>query len=74
MPDELPLFVRISATDWVDGGWDIEQSIVLSRRLKELGVDLIDCSSGALTPKAASRSARGTRSRSRGGSATRPAS
>ncbi len=52
MPDELPLFVRISATDWVDGGWDIEQSVVLSCRLKELGVDLIDCSSGALTPKA----------------------
>jgi 2,4-dienoyl-CoA reductase-like NADH-dependent reductase (Old Yellow Enzyme family) len=52
IPDELPLFVRISATDWVDGGWDIEQSVVLSCRLKELGVDLIDCSSGALTPKA----------------------
>jgi 2,4-dienoyl-CoA reductase-like NADH-dependent reductase (Old Yellow Enzyme family) len=52
MPDELPLFVRISATDWVEGGWDIEQSVVLAGRLKELGVDLIDCSSGALTPKA----------------------
>jgi 2,4-dienoyl-CoA reductase-like NADH-dependent reductase (Old Yellow Enzyme family) len=52
MPDDLPLFVRISATDWVDGGWDIEQSIVLSRRLKDLGVDLIDCSSGALVPRA----------------------
>ncbi len=42
MPDELPLFVRISATDWVEGGWDIEQSVVLACRLKELGVDLID--------------------------------
>jgi 2,4-dienoyl-CoA reductase-like NADH-dependent reductase (Old Yellow Enzyme family) len=52
IPDDLPLFVRISATDWVDGGWDIEQSIVLSDRLRELGVDLIDCSSGAMTPKA----------------------
>ena len=52
MPDDLPLFVRISATDWVEGGWDIEQSIVLSRRLKDLGVDLIDCSSGALVPRA----------------------
>jgi 2,4-dienoyl-CoA reductase-like NADH-dependent reductase (Old Yellow Enzyme family) len=52
MPQELPLFVRISATDWVDGGWDIEQSIELSRRLKTLGVDLIDVSSGALVPHA----------------------
>jgi 2,4-dienoyl-CoA reductase-like NADH-dependent reductase (Old Yellow Enzyme family) len=40
------VFVRISATDWVDGGWDIEQSIELARRLKPRGVDLIDCSSG----------------------------
>lgn len=52
MPDELPLFVRISATDWADGGWDIDQSVVLARRLADLGVDLIDCSSGALTPTA----------------------
>ncbi len=52
LPQELPLFVRISATDWADGGWDIEQSIVLSRHLKDIGVDLIDVSSGALIPKA----------------------
>ena len=52
MPDELPLFVRISATDWVDGGWDIEQSIALAKRLKPLGVDLIDVSSGAMVPHA----------------------
>jgi len=45
-PDELPLFVRISATDWVDGGWDVEQAIELARQLKPLGVDFIDCSSG----------------------------
>jgi 2,4-dienoyl-CoA reductase-like NADH-dependent reductase (Old Yellow Enzyme family) len=45
-PDELPLFTRISSTDWVEGGWDIEQSIELARQLKSLGVDLIDCSSG----------------------------
>src|SRR5436190_15518949 len=45
-PDELPLFTRISATDWTPGGWDIEQSIELARALKALGVDLIDCSSG----------------------------
>jgi 2,4-dienoyl-CoA reductase-like NADH-dependent reductase (Old Yellow Enzyme family) len=52
MPEGLPLFVRISATDWVDGGWDIDQSVELARRLKALGVDLIDASSGALVPKA----------------------
>lgn len=52
MPKDLPLFVRISATDWVDGGWDVEQSVILSRHLKDLGVDLIDVSSGALVPKA----------------------
>jgi 2,4-dienoyl-CoA reductase-like NADH-dependent reductase (Old Yellow Enzyme family) len=52
MPGGLPLFVRISATDWVDVGWDIEQSIVLAGELKSIGVDLIDVSSGALVPKA----------------------
>jgi 2,4-dienoyl-CoA reductase-like NADH-dependent reductase (Old Yellow Enzyme family) len=52
MPEDLPLFVRISATDWVDGGWEIEQSIELARRLKTLGVDLIDVSSGAMVPHA----------------------
>jgi 2,4-dienoyl-CoA reductase-like NADH-dependent reductase (Old Yellow Enzyme family) len=45
-PERLPLFVRISATDWVDGGWDVEQSIALCRRLRNRGVDVIDCSSG----------------------------
>jgi len=49
-PDDLPLFVRISATDWVDGGWDLIQSISLSSELKKIGVDLIDCSSGGLVP------------------------
>ena len=52
VPAELPVFVRISATDWVDGGWDADQSVVLARRLKALGIDLIDVSSGALVPKA----------------------
>lgn len=52
LPREFPLFVRISATDWVEGGWDIEQSVVLCRHLKDIGVDLIDVSSGALVPKA----------------------
>ncbi|HSU94579.1 MAG TPA: NADH:flavin oxidoreductase/NADH oxidase [Gemmatimonadaceae bacterium] len=50
-PDSLPLFVRISATEWTDGGWDIEQSIELARMLAPLGVDLIDCSSGGNVPK-----------------------
>jgi 2,4-dienoyl-CoA reductase-like NADH-dependent reductase (Old Yellow Enzyme family) len=45
-PERLPVFVRISATDWKDGGWEIEQSIELARRLRSSGVDLIDCSSG----------------------------
>jgi 2,4-dienoyl-CoA reductase-like NADH-dependent reductase (Old Yellow Enzyme family) len=45
-PANLPLFVRISATDWVDGGWNIDESIELSSILKEMGIDLIDCSSG----------------------------
>ncbi|MDE3172121.1 MAG: NADH:flavin oxidoreductase/NADH oxidase [Gemmatimonadota bacterium] len=45
-PAELPLFARISATDWTDGGWDVEQSVVLGRSLREIGVDLVDCSSG----------------------------
>jgi 2,4-dienoyl-CoA reductase-like NADH-dependent reductase (Old Yellow Enzyme family) len=49
-PERLPLFARISATDWADGGWDLEQSIELSRRLAAEGVDLIDCSSGGLVP------------------------
>jgi 2,4-dienoyl-CoA reductase-like NADH-dependent reductase (Old Yellow Enzyme family) len=49
-PERLPLAVRLSCTDWVPGGWDIEQSIELSLRLKSEGVDLIDCSSGAIIP------------------------
>jgi 2,4-dienoyl-CoA reductase-like NADH-dependent reductase (Old Yellow Enzyme family) len=52
LPDELPLLARISATDWVDGGWDLPQSIELCRRLAQLGVDLIDCSSGGSAPDA----------------------
>ena len=51
-PKGAPLFVRISATDWVKGGWDLEQSIELARSLKQLGVDLIDCSSGGTVPHA----------------------
>ncbi len=45
-PESLPLFTRISATDWAEGGWDIEQSVRFSACLRDLGVDLIDCSSG----------------------------
>ena len=51
-PDELPLFVRISATDWAEGGWDLESSVQLARALKATGkVDLIDCSSGGLVQR-----------------------
>ncbi len=48
MPDRLPLFVRISYTDHAEGGWDLPQSVELARALKNVGVDLIDVSSGAL--------------------------
>ena len=51
-PDHLPLFVRISATDWMEHGWDLEQSIELAKQIRPLGVDLIDCSSGGLVPNA----------------------
>ena len=46
VPDNLPLFIRISATDWTEGGWDIKQSVELCRKLKASGVDLVDASSG----------------------------
>lgn len=51
-PERNPLFVRISATDWVPGGWDLEQSIALARQISPLGVDLIDCSSGGNVARA----------------------
>jgi 2,4-dienoyl-CoA reductase-like NADH-dependent reductase (Old Yellow Enzyme family) len=47
---QLPLFMRISATDWAPGGWDIDEAVEFSRQLATLGVDLVDCSSGGLTP------------------------
>ena len=49
-PREKPLFVRLSCTDWVDGGWDLPQTVRLCRDLKELGADVIDCSSGGQSP------------------------
>jgi len=51
-PERLPLFVRISATDWAPGGWDLDQSVELSRLLRQRGVDLVDCSSGGAVPYA----------------------
>ncbi len=51
-PDELPLMARVSATDWAGGGWDLEQTVELARRLKAAGVDFLDCSSGGLVPHA----------------------
>ncbi len=51
-PEDLPLFLRISCSDWVEGGWTIEDSVELARRVKPLGVDLIDCSSGGTVPTA----------------------
>lgn len=51
-PQQLPVLVRISATDWIEGGWDLTQSLELCQELKGLGIDLIDCSSGGLVPDA----------------------
>ncbi len=51
MPDSMPLFVRISVTDWTEGGWDLEQSTQLAALLKDEGVDLIDVSSAGLSDK-----------------------
>jgi 2,4-dienoyl-CoA reductase-like NADH-dependent reductase (Old Yellow Enzyme family) len=51
-PPSRPLFVRISATDWVEGGWTLEDSVRLAAAMKDEGVDLVDCSSGGLSPDA----------------------
>jgi 2,4-dienoyl-CoA reductase-like NADH-dependent reductase (Old Yellow Enzyme family) len=59
MPDDLLLFTRISATDWVEGAWDIEQAIHLAGRLADVGVDLVDVSSGGSAPRAHIPVARG---------------
>ena len=51
-PERLPLLARLSCTDWVEGGWTVEESVELARRLRAEGVDLVDCSSGGLVPYA----------------------
>jgi 2,4-dienoyl-CoA reductase-like NADH-dependent reductase (Old Yellow Enzyme family) len=51
-PDSLPVFIRISATDWVDGGWTPDETVELARRVAALGVDVVDCSSGGNVPDA----------------------
>ncbi len=51
-PERLPLTIRLSCTDWIDGGWTIDDSVELSRRLKGEGIDLVDCSSGGSSSKA----------------------
>lgn len=51
-PQQWPVFVRISATDWVDGGWDLAQSIQFAQWLKDIGIDLVDCSTGGMVPDA----------------------
>jgi 2,4-dienoyl-CoA reductase-like NADH-dependent reductase (Old Yellow Enzyme family) len=51
-PPEFPLFIRVSATDWTEGGWSEEDTVELARRVKNEGVDLVDCSSGANVPDA----------------------
>ncbi|QDU66210.1 NADPH dehydrogenase [Planctomycetes bacterium Pla86] len=49
LPEDAPLFVRLSCTDWVEGGWSLDDSVEASRRMKEEGVDLVDCSTGGAT-------------------------
>ena len=56
LPDDVPLFARISATDWIDGGWDMADSLVLAAALKRIGIDLVDCSSGGNLAKGATNS------------------
>ena len=51
-PPNLPLFFRVSATDWVDGGWTPDETVELARKLHGAGVDLVDCSSGGTSPHA----------------------
>jgi 2,4-dienoyl-CoA reductase-like NADH-dependent reductase (Old Yellow Enzyme family) len=51
-PERLPVFVRVSATDWVEGGWDLPQTVALARELKAVGIDMVDCSSGGTVPDA----------------------
>lgn len=52
MPDDLPLFLRVSASDWVEGGWTLEDSAALARGVKALGIDLVDASSGGIVSNA----------------------
>jgi 2,4-dienoyl-CoA reductase-like NADH-dependent reductase (Old Yellow Enzyme family) len=49
-PERLPVFVRISSTDWKEGGWDVDQAVELARRLRQRAIDLVDCSSGGAVP------------------------
>lgn len=51
-PKSLPVFVRVSASDWVSGGWDISQTVALAKKFKDIGIDLLDCSSGGAVPHA----------------------
>lgn len=51
-PERLPLLIRLSATDWADGGWNVDETVELCRALRGLGVDLVDVSSGGLVPAA----------------------
>lgn len=73
-PDRKPLLVRISATDWVAGGWTLDDSVRLARLLKERGVDMIDCSSGGLSTRSKFRPNLATRCRSHSRSETTPVS
>ena len=67
----IPVGARLSATDWVDGGWDIEQTVAIAKRLEALGCAFLDISSGGVSYQQKSRSGRATRCTSRSGSSAR---
>ena len=54
-PESLPLFMRISATDWVEGGWNLDESVALAARLRRMGVDVVDAEPEELAPALADR-------------------
>lgn len=58
-PEHLPVFIRLSVIDWVEGGLDVAQSVQVAQWLKEIGIDLVDCSSGAVVPREAASIAPG---------------
>lgn len=72
IPDSMPLFVQVSATEYMDNGWDVDECVEFSRWLKDEGVDLIDCSSGGNSATQTLHRSPATRSSSPPAFAARP--